>query len=323
MLHKSQCRYSQDCRRSGMTVIELLTVVAVIGILVALLVPAVQQAREAARRTQCVSNLRQIGIAIHSYLDSYAVFPPGLGSSSRSAHVSMLPYLEQRDLYGKFDWAKLAMDEFNVNVARRHQVPVFACPSDPLQPYGGTTNYVGNCGTGLHVAGRFEGLFAPIVWIDNRMGGGVVAIRDVTDGTSNTAAFSEILIGGGSSAPLRSLWDLSVGFGSPVDASRLTRACDELDTNAERYFGGWMRGFPWTDGNPPATMYNHSNVPNRKSCTNNGDVITSVYTAGSLHLGGANVCWGDASVRFVHNSIDGSVWQALGTKSGGEVTHDF
>lgn len=318
----SRLEYSQISRR-GVTIVELLTVLAVTGVLLAVLLPAVQQAREVARRAHCLANMRQLGIAMHGYSETYGVLPPGIGVGGKSALVSMLPYLEQTAIYQAFDWSKWARDNVNVTIAMSQRIPLFVCPSDSQLPISGATNYVVNGGTGLHVEGRFEGPFAPIIWIDSRMGGGCVRVSDVTDGTTNTAAISEILIGGGSRDPRRALWDLPTGMGSPMESIKLVKACEEWDTDRSQYFDGWSRGFPWTEGNPPSTMYNHSNVPNSKSCVNAGDVLTSVYSSGSQHFGGANMCLVDGSVRFMSNSIDITVWQAIGTKSRGELIEGF
>ena len=122
-------------RRNGFTLIELLVVIAIIAVLIALLLPAVQQAREAARRTQCKNNLKQIGLALHNYLEVHTTFPPSFCFStagSWSVHGRILPYMEQASAYSQVrldrDWA----DPFNeaTHVAQL-RVPSYVCPSDP------------------------------------------------------------------------------------------------------------------------------------------------------------------------------------------------
>src|SRR5258708_3210318 len=131
------------------TLVELVVCIAIIGVLLALLLPAVQMTREASRKTQCRSNLRQIGTAIAAYESMHQMFPPG-GSYGASMHVTLLPFLDNKALYDRYDFIK--RDD---SAVRTVKIPLYICPSDPappIWPLGTTgevaTNYAGNSGTG-------------------------------------------------------------------------------------------------------------------------------------------------------------------------------
>src|SRR5579872_185409 len=158
-------------KRLGFTLIELLVVIAIIAVLVSLLLPAVQQAREAARRTQCKNNLKQIGLALHNYEGSFQVFPQarnvtapdptapsGSGQYGASAFTVILPYLEQESLYQRIDVTRSALASVNMppaNPAYSTPLPVFLCPSSPGSPTVDYTpelaNSFGNFGITLTV----------------------------------------------------------------------------------------------------------------------------------------------------------------------------
>jgi len=206
------CQYG---RRRGFTLVELLVVIAIIGILIALLLPAVQAAREAARRTQCTNNIKQIALALHNYHDAYKSFPPGVLAGwghSWSAHI--LPQVEQRPLYDTIDfsddgtWYDTDPVSLALQAAARARIPLFRCPSQPGPESENfyiiadrfRTNYLGNAGSDTIIddfasppgseidMGTSNGvLLANFCWDPWR----TIAIRDITDGTSNTFLLGE------------------------------------------------------------------------------------------------------------------------------------
>src|SRR4051812_28657474 len=204
--------------RRGFTLIELLVVIAIIGVLIALLLPAVQSAREAARRSQCTNNLKQIGLGMHNYHSALGSFPPGASKnpkngpgdsdltwSSWSAHGLLLPYMEQRALYdaANFSWGVNPYGDpcyyVNSTVANTI-VNGFLCPSDPNAGRPNINNYFASVGTtsdfmtvncwgGINPACKATGSTGVFTFFD------AYGIAQITDGTSNTVAYSESLTG--------------------------------------------------------------------------------------------------------------------------------
>ena len=182
--------------RKALTLLELLLVLAIIGVLIALLLPAVQAAREASRRTKCTSNLRQLALALHEYEAVHKVLP-GTSNNNYSIHTRLLPYLEQEDLHRQFDFQVNGLDyEGPLESAR---VAVFECPSDGSsffsgQTYLAATNYHGNMGS-LNQKYGFNGLFA----YGSETPGYIkyLPLSSIVDGLSQTAMLAESASGDG------------------------------------------------------------------------------------------------------------------------------
>jgi len=315
--------------RPAFTLVELLVVIAIIGVLVALLLPAVQAAREAARRTSCQNNLKQIGLALHNFHDTYLGFPKaGKRSNELSWHVFVLPHLEQKPLYEQFN---LSAGPFNGAPQNRGPmknelgltpVNVYLCPSSPIKqmatsaphnvntpeiinnlvPY--TTHYYGVMGpkgnhptSGLpypfensgslatHGGFASSGIFVRDGLVTNPNVGPEPGTRlaQVTDGSSNTLLVGEI-----------SWFNLVTG----------TR------------YRSWVRG---CDTAPVcAGSRNVVNAINSPSIATFNDIAF-----GSHHPGGANFTLGDASVRFIPQTINLGVYRSLASRDGGEAAGNF
>ncbi len=204
--------------RRGFTLIELLVVIAIIAVLISLLLPAVQSAREAARRAQCVNNLKQIGLAMHNYHSSNNALPWGDGPwwIEWSAHTLLLPYLEQGPIYNSINFADVELPNFlpplNIDnpvnsTACYSVIGVFNCPSDAdrLTEVSGHNNYMANSGSAPNCAyggnantpAWSSPAAGPFIYSDSgsytglTFGGSSVSFASIQDGTSNTAAFSE------------------------------------------------------------------------------------------------------------------------------------
>jgi prepilin-type N-terminal cleavage/methylation domain-containing protein/prepilin-type processing-associated H-X9-DG protein len=313
----------------GFTLIEVLVVIAVIGLLVALLLPAVQAAREAARRMQCANNLKRIGIALHGYHDAVGSLPWGEGPdnwNNWSAHVMLLPYLEQGGLYNALDfvdWAGAPGNELNSTV-QRATLAVLVCPSDldRLTAPEGHANYCTNAGTDHDFAskGPPSGLFEQSPYSP-----GPVRYADIIDGLSQTAAVSERIKGlNNESAAYDSLLpssSLVEAFGLQAATSDYYRACLKtspapgVPLHLNRDIGGL--GAYWFYGGATSTRYNHIMPPDTWSCASGQ--TDGAYTASSRHPGVINILLADGSTRAVKWTIAVPVWWALGTRAGGEV----
>ena len=336
--------------RSGFTLVELLVVIAIIGVLVSLLLPAVQVVREAARRMQCSNNLKQIGLALANYESAHKVYPFGKGESYKnvlapiyarwSQHAMILPFMEQQNLYRQldFNYPPETPDMGNGIIpfmpayssppnrdACQTRVPGFMCPSDfePSVPWRGQNNYAANNGgwlcdradapAGLNDTAPTE-VQSGVFYFRSR-----VHSRDITDGLSNTAFFSEKIRGQG--APNRR----TDAFAIPHQNSRddLYKVCSNIDTaTATPFLSKW--GYSWVMGENCCTSYTHVATPNKNSCGGLGypgtmTNMTMQVTVGSYHAGGVLVMMGDGSVRFVTNGVNLEVWRYVGTRNGGEV----
>lgn len=281
--------------RTGFTLVELLVVIAIIGVLVALLLPAVQMAREASRRTSCSNNLKQIGIALHLYHDTNNCFPAGSHSSIASGFIAILPHLEQSTVYDQYDFRRYYTDPINTAVINR-RIPMYLCPSMDTRrpvPYvsanevGGPSSYLLNEGTRSYMAVA-DGI-APLVWPEFGYQNAYVTFGSITDGTSNTFAAGETTY----SMP-DYLWAASTpGVGGTA-----------------RW--GTAR---WGVGYPAISMGTTGRPFNLRRVAGNGGYQ-------SMHPQGANFLLVDGSVRFL-GSINAQTYLALGSRNGQEVTSGF
>lgn len=298
-------------KRNGFTLVELLVVIAIIGILIALLLPAVQAAREAARRSQCSNNLKQMGLALHNYHDSLGSFPQGyIGQNHIGWGALILPYVEQTSLHDQLD----SHNAFRANAASGYwmgvtsgspaatnvkdidaiqAVPVYICPSDPMGERNtdlgsyGKSNYVGahsscrystpTATTCTDVAGAL-----PSNVLDNITA--ARKFRDFIDGTSNT-----IVIGERTTYDFRSgaLW---IGSYDTDPNDYLFHVLTRIERNSDDVY--LLNG-------------------------------TSNLAMSSTHPGGAHMLLGDGSVQFISETIDIRTWAALGTLTGGETLGEF
>jgi prepilin-type N-terminal cleavage/methylation domain-containing protein/prepilin-type processing-associated H-X9-DG protein len=337
-------------RKNGFTLIELLVVIAIIAILIGLLLPAVQKVREAAARIRCANNLKQIGLALHGYMDSNNGLPPNGNYAYNGSTVTtvnawsgmarILPYIEQENLFRGIDFTQGYNVQTGVSSKR---VGTYVCPSEVNDKGFGTDptygnkhwiiNYAGNQGTWAVLTQKATGM---------QVGDGAFAPNrgfrpgDFADGLSNTLAVAEVKAftprTGGSSttatapglAPPASAADIATGFGLGLAAFDPARNTHVEWVDGKVHETGFTTAFPpntvvaYTSG---GTTYDVDFVSATES--NVGDTYAAV-TSRSFHSGGVNVALMDGSVRFVRNSTPVGTWRALGTRAGGEViANDF
>ena len=332
------------------TLIELLVVIAIIAVLIALLLPAVQQSREAARRTQCRNNLKQIGIALHAYHDSLQVFPPGRITNHTqpgegrcwSAYAHLLPYMGENAIYNAVNFSLNPEQGATVSAvlqnttALNQTLEALLCPTDfynqKLQGDSGVHNYSLSTGNTLPVSPR-NPWSLPVngIFFENSS----VRVGDIVDGTSQTACVSETIKSEGGPA----VWDgssLTNGFVLTRGNTNAPPTAPGLTAYGTQCTGAGLqlqqtRGSRWFYGAPGHSMYNHHRWPNdpRPDCrgglphSSRSDPywseLSHSVTARSRHPGGVHLLLCDGSVRFISNDVDRDIWKALGSRNAQEV----
>ncbi len=322
--------------RRGFTLVELLVVIAIIGVLVAMLLPAIQAAREAARRSSCGNNLHQIGIALVNYHDTNKALPPagcypiGGTDDNWSVQARLLPYLEEQNLENLIDWKR----PYNVQPAvAQARIATYLCPSelrDEPRPDSSLTHYPLSYGANMGTWFVFDP--------SSQQGGdGLVfpnsrtSFRTLADGTSKTLAFAEV-----------KAYQPYVRDGGNPSASGAAIPLTPADVAA---LGGNFKKesghTEWVDGRVHQTGFTATFVPNTSVVYLNGgqaydvdfnssregkssDKITyAVVTSRSHHPGGVHALLADGSSRFISDEIALATWQALATRDGGEIFDEF
>jgi prepilin-type N-terminal cleavage/methylation domain-containing protein/prepilin-type processing-associated H-X9-DG protein len=360
---------SRQVGRFGFTLIELLVVIAIIAVLIALLLPAVQAAREAARRAQCVNNLKQLGLAVHNYLTNLNAFPVSALPSptymgqynfwddGHSWYSQLLPFIEAQQVFNAVNFNVSAVNWSGDNnaiansTAAAVRLAFWLCPSEnqtaELSQGIYTSNYVGNLGGPPMIQG-YSGVIVPTIDLEITYGQQLapISIAMVLDGMSNTALFSERLVGGqttgwpptpvvpaGNANSRRFMYLSPTGaaaFSGQQGALTFVSACNSLPgSTTPYYFDGCQVGEVAFNAHPVHTTftnYNHLGPPNSYPCINPTPGYTwacidpmSSSPATSNHPSGVNVCLCDGSVRFIKNTINLQTWWALGSRGLNEV----
>ncbi len=329
--------------RRGFTLIELLVVIAIIAVLVGLLLPAVQMARESARRSQCINNLKQIGLALSSYHSACDSFPmastiaysdPGVQTTwgTWSCQALLLPYLDNRPLYNScnFSWACWYDAGYAVNsTIFNTQVDNYLCPSDDRSGPVNNNNYMACMGTATNPwTLTASGVFSNATSND---------FSTILDGTSSTIAFSEALVsdsfhstsyrdGVAAGSGATALTDSASNNEAGVMADLQT--CNQLWGAKEAIPGNEDKGYRWASGAPGVAVFNTIVPPNstqykwagcRLDCAGCGLDFGQYENATSNHSGGVNALFCDGSVTFVKSSVAIKVWWALGTKASRDI----
>ncbi len=316
-------------RRAGFTLIELLVVIAIIGVLIALLLPAVQAAREAARRSQCLNNLKQMGLAAHNYESTHQVYPPGQMRLNYPTpprfrgvplFVHMLPFLDQQPLYDRWNFNDPLGNTVGTTANSATLLNVLLCPSDdiPENPilngtnrFYGITSYGGNGGSRSHPPEDLtsDGIFhatGPAAAAGARQ----VRVADIRDGLSNTLMFGErdhfdpnfdtFAAAGLVMGPMGK-WGWWAPSGGRFALTDITLSS----------FAPVNYRIPFSYENRPADAADQAGFAPYETLR--------VSAWGSGHPGGANVALADGSVRFLKETVSPEVLRALGTRAGREV----
>ncbi|MCU0879251.1 MAG: DUF1559 domain-containing protein [Pirellulaceae bacterium] len=297
---------TKNKRRGAFTLVELLVVIAIIGVLVALLLPAVQAAREAARRASCSNNLKQLGIALHNYHDTHQSFPFGWSNRGQGWSAMILPQIEQGNLYDTLQWAEAnnwSIDNSPNERACGTLIKLYRCPSAAIP------EHVDNQGIALRVPACYRGVASSTADSDDPgtsasgrhlelnsleglfFGDSKIRMADILDGTSNTAAIGE------------SKWETFTQDGNQMDF--------------------WYIGSPQIDPWPSGTEYSEfvgsTGVPyNARSQAALSGYIKELSFS-SFHPGGAMWVYADGSVKFLSYTMNAAVYQAIGSRDGGEA----
>jgi prepilin-type N-terminal cleavage/methylation domain-containing protein/prepilin-type processing-associated H-X9-DG protein len=340
--------------RSAFTLVEMLVVIAIIGMLAALLLPAVQMAREAGRRSSCLNNLRQLGTglqAFHSANDrlpyrAYQFVNPDGTSVSWSVHAQLLPYLEQESGQDLITWGLPHTDPANAEALNLY-IPTFLCPSDSdeMPPIlGGRNNYFVNGGAQINNGAPGssgdpsftlpppDGPFMPNPHVPNGQpippgNNRAVNFKDIKDGLTNTVMMAEKILGDGTNGIASKESDTFRPGLYPNTPDEARNECLRLvDPIAPTWTdlskqGNSNVGAPYTNTGHSTTWYQHVLRPNEPSCMWPPGRIST--TPGSFHGDGVNVVMCDGSARYINDSIDINIWRALGTRNGREQIPKF
>jgi prepilin-type N-terminal cleavage/methylation domain-containing protein/prepilin-type processing-associated H-X9-DG protein len=315
--------------RRGFSLVEMLVVIAIIGILAAILLPAIQASRAVASRASCSNNLRQLAMAAHHHESALGYFPSGTVAKEYpaeptaawnfyrwSALAMLSPYLENTAAYQALDLSvPLYTSSFNVHANNVQAVKIwvgeFLCPSDEaryLSPDFAPTSYAACAGSGADggTPRETDGVF----FTNSQTRAG-----RITDGTSQTALFSESTLGN----PQKTIHDVQTEY----KFSFLAPLTEELCNGAVQWNVSDPRGFAWVNGEFRCALYNHKLAPNSTTPDCMGVIITGPVqtrytpygwrTARSRHSGGVNVAFADGSLQFVADEVEPGVWVALST----------
>jgi prepilin-type processing-associated H-X9-DG protein len=296
--------------RPGFTLYQLLVLLALLALLAALFFPVIARVRQAASRAQSVNNLKQMGLAVHSYHDVNQTFPSGVDVNHFSASAQLLPYIEQNNLYQTIDF-KQDIDAKANQLARKAFIKVFLSPSDPLMRVGpyGPTNYLFNAGT-KHALKDNDGVF----YLDSKL-----KLTTITDGTSNTVMIGETLKGNGQTKAETVKRQL-VRY--KADALKgLTDTAGVQDFKEGKHIAGdrcasWMDG-RFLQGTYTATRKLNDLRPD-VDCGGEGG-LSALRTLTST----VNVAFCDGSVRTVSVSIKPETWKLLHSRADGQAIPDF
>ena len=323
-LRKHRCK-SLGGLRQAFTLVELLVVIAIIGVLVALLLPAVQAAREAARRMRCQNNLKQVSLAWHNYHDSLLSLPSGcISTNDLNWAVFVLPYLEQRGLYEKFVFTA---GDYNTPAASKNhlamnKIDAYLCPSSPaLKMMKGGNSYDNASDYITNPAGYPAAVYSP--WTLHYYGNmgplGVSTVGATYDKTGLDAGYDYVSLEG------VCMRNVSFKLKDVIDGTANTFMLGENSKHNEKYgsrFRSWVRGCTAQGGTDVSQTAEICGCRNIKDGINvptlAANTLFNSITMGSQHPSGTNFSMCDGAVRYVSENIDLGVYRATASRNTGE-----
>jgi len=333
----------EDHKRSrAFTLVELLVVITIIGVLLTLLLPAVQSSRQAARRMTCSNSLKQLALGMHNYHDTNGSLPPlyigpSQAEGALSWSVHLLPFVEQQPLFNEFEKlpqltggpALLDSDVYYANAGLTvgiRQISTYLCPADSVgQVMHSTTDTFGSGLTGDFVALSYKASTGTDIdgtdTVNNGMFQAVKGLRfdDARDGASNVFLLSEVAMTGTERKSF-------IGYAATGVIRRLPQwpTFPVVDPCAEHHDGAGYRGMTTNrqgsllhHGLPHYSSFQAANVPNGPSCYESASI--SAVAASSQHPGGAMHALGDGSVRYVSSDMDRAAYNRFGARDDGEL----
>ena len=303
----------------GFSLTELIVVIAIFVILAALLLAAVQNARESARKVTCVGNLRQIGLAVANYTSTFGRFPPGGMQNEYSAHVRLLPFLELESIHQQINYEGILALE--INKYKLDTPTVFRCPSSSNSSRKSgqitQTSYVGIFAGG--VDDQENGIFVTV----GPSSSSLIGPAQVTDGLSNTLMFAETdgfahpSAGNFNEIPLRSRsFNMPHGYVLPDQLGEFYSDCLNLEIGQ---LNGVNLGGRWMFGSTGVTRMSCIFPRLPRNCTNAASTTKALYAPSSVHEGSFTAAMADGSIHRLPESIDLFVWRGIGSRDGNEV----
>lgn len=309
----------------GMTLIEVVVTLAIIGALFALLMPAIQRSRESARAVNCRSRLRQIGLALHSYEATHSVFPPGLfGVTPQlnridyfSPYSRLLSHLGQLPVAVRVNWSGDFAQPTTLFRGEVPGLPELHCPSDPGVPrLGASFGFSTGALPGPYpLSPQLPDSYKPLVGCFTLF---CIRPSDIRDGLSNTIGMSELRSGSGGGFDVeRDVVSFSAAAlpGNTLSPSYWVNLCRGVTSPIATWEN--RRGHTWL--NSELLFYSHILPPNVPIVDCTSERFEGLLTARSFHPGQCHALVMDGSVRAIANSVDAGVWWAWGTRQGGEV----
>ncbi len=297
----------------GFTMPEVLVVIFIVGIIIALIIPAVLMSRESARKAGCIANLKQLGIAFSSYVSNLGSFPMmNNGRKGYSAHSMILPYIDNGAVFNSINFSLPFIDRSNITSITT-EIKTFLCPSDSSYGLGARNSYPGNVGHSYQIDKRLNGIFV-------KRPDQPTHLSDIRDGSSTTGLIGEWVLGSGDrnvTNPLSSVFSTGKPLIKPDEYDEFIQECKNVNYSLKNMVTD--KGLNWLGSGLGGTNYDHNMKPFDNSCTNGQFVFEGAWTASSFHNNGCHLLFADGHAIFIKRTVNLQTWRGIATRAGGEV----